>query len=224
MLASYNDDEEPKSLTPATQRETSPTRAPRQPKADAPSEGFHDILALKPTTCQHRLTAPVDSSHLPHACRTYSTDGGSVSQAPVDANDLVDYFHDLNTLTISESDETILMTIDGYAVLFDLTSDLPGDPTSMVLLLKRCLDRGNWMMVAAHYRRQGNLRAAERVLHAFIECALLIIIALCVLYNGGCFTGMTGNGDEFDLKPAFHFLASLYTDQAKAHAAGIYFD
>ena len=108
----------------------------------------------------------------------------------MDANDLLAYFHNLNTLAPSESDETILMSIDGYEVLFDLTSDLPEDPSSMVLLLKRCLDRGNWMMIAAYYRRQGNLRAAERVLHAFIECALSIIIGLRqVLFNGGCFQG-----------------------------------
>ena len=72
--------------------------------------------------------------------------------------------HALPTFT-----DTILMSLSGVSFSYNLGSIKP-DPHEVIELLKvTSSERGNWVHVAAHYRRSGNPRAAIAVVTAMLE-------------------------------------------------------
>ncbi|KAF9066147.1 hypothetical protein BDP27DRAFT_1331031 [Rhodocollybia butyracea] len=90
-----------------------------------------------------------------------------------------------------------LLCLSGEVFSYDL-KNLQPDPREIVDLLK-CTgsERGNWMIVGASYRRQGNPRAAIIVLKAMLE----------VMAQHGI--------PEQQLKPAFLLLSGCETDLGK---------
>ncbi|KAG5722649.1 hypothetical protein E4T56_gene14474 [Termitomyces sp. T112] len=99
--------------------------------------------------------------------------------------------------SLSSSSHVICFSFCGEDFTYDLNS-LEQDPKPVVELLKATeSERGNWMMVGAHYRRIGNTRAAISVIETLISF-------------------MTAQGvAEGDLKPAFLLLSGCETDMAK---------
>lgn len=103
----------------------------------------------------------------------------------------------------------------GENIIFDLKA-LEQDSRPIIELLKLTgSDCGNWMMVAAYYRRSGNARAAISVIESMINgkghmsvdsWLRLTLHTVFVEY------GLSEN----DLKPAFLFLSSCEADLAKS--------
>ncbi|KAF7315551.1 40S ribosomal protein [Mycena indigotica] len=95
------------------------------------------------------------------------------------------------------SQNRILIRLCGEIVTLDLTSLPSENPTTVIELLNATHDRGNWLIVAAYYRRTGNPKGAKEVMTAMLD-------ALKEL-----------NIPENDLKPAFLLLSGCETDLAK---------
>jgi hypothetical protein len=61
------------------------------------------------------------------------------------------------------------MTLCGETIVYDLHALAP-DPTAIIRLLETTAsERGNWMLVGCHYRRQKNARAAISVVSTMLE-------------------------------------------------------
>ncbi|KAG6858288.1 hypothetical protein C0993_006073, partial [Termitomyces sp. T159_Od127] len=70
---------------------------------------------------------------------------------------------------LSSSNHVICFSFFGEDFTYDLNT-LDKDPRSVIELLKATeSERGNWMMVGAHYRRAGNPSAAISVMEALIS-------------------------------------------------------
>ncbi|KZT43482.1 hypothetical protein SISSUDRAFT_1057494 [Sistotremastrum suecicum HHB10207 ss-3] len=92
-----------------------------------------------------------------------------------------------------QNPETVIkMTVRGDRLDFDLDKQLDADHDNMIWLLEQGDSFGNWMTVAAHYRRIGSISAATAVVKAFIPWALK-------------------QNPKTNLKPAQLFLSSLNT-------------
>ncbi|KAJ7346752.1 hypothetical protein DFH08DRAFT_200882 [Mycena albidolilacea] len=91
----------------------------------------------------------------------------------------------------------ILMRLCGENITLDLPS-LAGNPATVIELLKVTLsERGNWLIVAAYYRRTSNPAAAVLVVTAMLEALKQF------------------NIPDNDLKPAFLLLSGCETDLGK---------
>ncbi|KAG6887504.1 hypothetical protein C0992_012025 [Termitomyces sp. T32_za158] len=102
------------------------------------------------------------------------------------------------TIPISANRSSVIcFTFLGEDFTYDLDT-LEQDPRQVVELLKATeSERGNWMMVGAHYRRAGNPSAAISIMENLISF-------------------MTAQGmPESDLKPAYLLLSGCETDLAK---------
>ncbi|KAJ7072214.1 hypothetical protein C8F01DRAFT_1102963 [Mycena amicta] len=94
-------------------------------------------------------------------------------------------------------DDHILIRLCGEIITLDLSS-LASDPATIIELLRLpACDRGNWLIVAAYYRRMGNHKCAKEVMEAMLEAV------------------KTFNIPDNDLKPAFLLLSGCETDLGK---------
>ena len=76
------------------------------------------------------------------------------------------------------------MRLCGENITLDLRS-LAGDPATVIQLLKlTSSERGNWLIVAAHFRRTGNAQGAKDVVNAMLEGAKVSFSSSCWLIIG----------------------------------------
>lgn len=118
------------------------------------------------------------------------------SQAPTVVVSSIDAAPSTSAFPLSFSN-TITMSLSGGAITFDL-QELQQDPQVIIDILKLTQsERGNWMIVAANYRRSSNTPAAVSVLDAMT-------------------TELMKRGvSEQDLKPAFLMLSGCEVELAK---------
>lgn len=109
----------------------------------------------------------------------------------------------------------IAMTLCGEAISYDLEM-LESDPRVIIELLKVTKsERGSWMIVGAHYRRTGNLKAAIIVMKDFLQGEIYGVQRLIACGSYLTVEMKTRKFSADKLKPAFLLLSGCETDLAK---------
>jgi len=161
-----------------------------------------------PTNGEHELAA--------HATADSRTSPKLLSSFPDHARNSVVYSVPAVPALSSVLSSLLNLSFYGENIIFDLKA-LEQDSRPIIELLKLTgSDCGNWMMVAAYYRRSGNARAAISVIEAMINGKDHLSIGswptLTLLHIVLVEYGFSEN----DLKPAFLFLSSCEADLAKS--------
>ncbi|KAG6901062.1 hypothetical protein C0995_001293 [Termitomyces sp. Mi166 len=182
---------------PFSQSQLQDSRASFQPskscQSDLPKDSNDSLSTLLPAfrengkqLASNAATSSTASLLIPSVLSASSRPSGSTSvpTSPISAN-------------LVSSSHVICFSFYGEDFTYDLNT-LEQDPKPVVELLKATeSERGNWMMVGAHYRRAGNPKAAISVIETLISF-------------------MTAQGTpEGDLKPAYLLLSGCETDMAK---------
>ncbi|KAL0575061.1 hypothetical protein V5O48_006906 [Marasmius crinis-equi] len=112
--------------------------------------------------------------------------------------------------------DTITMSLSGVSLSYSLGA-ITSDPSEVIELLKATSsERGNWIHVAAHYRRKSNPRAALSVVEAMLKgvyCYSSLLVPIPV--NLFLTVMVEQKVPEQDLKPAYLLLSGCETDLAK---------
>ena len=112
-------------------------------------------------------------------------------------------------------DKKIPLSICGQVVTYNL-EELEDDPKTIIGLLKLVSsERGNWMIVAAHYRRNKNPAAALAVMTAMVQGAPCPYQYASVESESVHIVMKEHGVQEDDLKPAFLMLSGCETDLMK---------
>lgn len=116
----------------------------------------------------------------------------------------------------------LVMSLSNENITYDLDT-LESDPKGIISLLKlTASERDKWMMVACHYRKNGQFEAAIQVVHAMVEGLFrfasrsLFIVFLLKGFGFGIITVIKEYGlSEGEIKPAFLMLSSCESALSK---------
>ena len=112
-------------------------------------------------------------------------------------------------------DKKIALSICGQVVTYNL-DELEDDPRTIIGLLKLVSsERGNWMVVAAHYRRNKNPAAALAVVTAMVQGKPYTHHYASVELESVHIVMKEHGVQEDDLKPAYLMLSGCETDLMK---------
>lgn len=144
-----------RNLSNAASSTSSPPVMPMQGSSRSIETGGGDVHA----------TPRQPSSSIPLLTPAVNIEDDLNSRAPTGVVSSIDTAPSTSTFPLSFSN-TITMSLCGGAITFDL-QELQQDPQVIIDLLKLTQsERGNWMIVAANYRRSSNTSAAISVLDA----------------------------------------------------------